>query len=189
MFIYLLSFVLRHPPSIHCHTELVTPLVIENSQLTGHISVGAQKAVSFSVLDNGNYIWHSTYKRLHCLCQHKKKTKFFESRRFFVSLNAGRTRLILRSCLDVMLLPQFYYYTNLSPECADSVSGQLHGNEKRPVIGVTHSGRVWRKVPKSNAWNVTWFSLSPPSPLPPSVLPSTLGVFMKTLVVLQTEIR
>ena len=89
---------------------------------------------------------------------------------------------MLRSCLDVMLLPQFYYYTNLS-EGTDSVSGQLHGNKKCPFIGVTHSGRVWRKVPKSNAWSVTWFSLSP--------LPSYRlhWVCMKTLVVLQKEIR
>ena len=87
-------------------------------------------AVSFSVLDNENYIWHFTYKRLQCLCQRKPNPNCLNQDDF--CLNAGRTRLMLRSCLDVMLLPQFYYYTDLS-KGADSVSGQLHGGKKVPL--------------------------------------------------------
>ena len=52
-----------------------------------------------------------------------------------------------------MLLSQFYYYPNLS-EGGDRVSGQLRGNEECPFSGVTRSGRVWRKVPESDARSV-----------------------------------
>ena len=35
---------------------------------------------------------------------------------------------------------------------ADSVGGQLRGDEERPFNGVTNSGRVWRKgMPESDA--------------------------------------
>ena len=40
--------------------------------------------------------------------------------------------------------------TNLS-EGADRVGGQLGGDEECPFSGVTKSGRVWRKVPESDA--------------------------------------
>ena len=52
-----------------------------------------------------------------------------------------------------MLLPQSYQYPNLS-EGADSVGGQLHGDKECPFSGVTSSGRVCRKVPKSDARSV-----------------------------------
>ena len=43
---------------------------------------------------------------------------------------------------------------NLS-EGADSVGGQLCGEYKECFLtGVTISGRVWRKVPESEAWSV-----------------------------------
>ena len=56
---------------------------------------------------------------------------------------------------------QFYQYPNLS-EGADHVAGQLRGDKECPFSGVTKSGRVWRKVPKSDAWSVG-HSLSPRS--------------------------
>ena len=51
------------------------------------------------------------------------------------------------------LLPQSYWYPNLS-EGADRVGGQLRGDKECPFRGVTISGRVWRKVPKSDARSV-----------------------------------
>ena len=42
---------------------------------------------------------------------------------------------------------------NLS-EGADRVGGQLHGDKECPFSGVTKSGRVWRKVPESDARSV-----------------------------------
>jgi len=45
-------------------------------------------------------------------------------------------------------------YPNLL-EGADHVAGQLHGDKEYPFSGVTKSGRVWRRVPKSNAQSGT----------------------------------
>ena len=36
-------------------------------------------------------------------------------------------------------------------EGADHVAGQLRGDKECPFSGVTKSGRVWRKVPESDA--------------------------------------
>ena len=44
-------------------------------------------------------------------------------------------------------------YSNLS-EGADRVSAQLRGDKECPFSGVTKSGRVWRKVPESDARSV-----------------------------------
>ena len=55
----------------------------------------------------------------------------------------------LRACLGARLLP----HPNFS-EGADRVGGQLHGDKERPFIGVTKSGRVWRKVPESDVRSV-----------------------------------
>ena len=55
--------------------------------------------------------------------------------------------------LGAWLLPQSYQYPNLS-EGADRVAGQLRGDKECPFSGVTKSGRVWRKVPESNARSV-----------------------------------
>jgi len=59
----------------------------------------------------------------------------------------------IRECLGARLLLQTYQYPNLS-EGADCVSGQLHGDKECPFSGVTKSGRVWRKVPESDALSV-----------------------------------
>ena len=56
-------------------------------------------------------------------------------------------------CLGAKLLPQSYRYPNLS-EGADRVGGQLRGDKECPFSGVTKSGRVWRKVPESDARSV-----------------------------------
>ena len=59
----------------------------------------------------------------------------------------------LRACLGTRLLQQSYQYPNLS-EGADRVGGQLRGDKEYPFRGVTKSGRVWRKVPESDARSV-----------------------------------
>ena len=46
-----------------------------------------------------------------------------------------------------------YQYPNLS-EGADRVAGQMRGDKECPFSGVTKSGRVWRKVPESDARSV-----------------------------------
>ena len=46
-----------------------------------------------------------------------------------------------------------WVYPNLS-EGADRVGGQLRGDKEWPFSGVTKSGRVWRKVPESDARSV-----------------------------------
>ena len=66
------------------------------------------------------------------------------------------------------LLPQSYQYPNLS-EGADRVGGQLRGDKECPFSGVTKCGRVWRKVPESDARSVG-FSCPGPKLCPASHL-------------------
>ena len=56
--------------------------------------------------------------------------------------------------MGARLLLQSYQYPNLS-EGADRVGGQLRGDKECPFSGVTKSGRVWRKVPESDARSET----------------------------------
>ena len=55
----------------------------------------------------------------------------------------------LRGCLGTTVI----LVSELS-EGADRVVGQLHGNKEWPFSGVTKYGRVWRKVPESDARSV-----------------------------------
>ena len=55
---------------------------------------------------------------------------------------------VVNQCLE------FDQYPNLS-EGADRVGGQLRGDKECPFRGVTKSGRVWRKVPESDARSVS----------------------------------
>ena len=48
---------------------------------------------------------------------------------------------------------QSYQYPNLS-EGADRVAGQLRGDKECAFSGVTKSGRVWRRMPESDARSV-----------------------------------
>ena len=50
----------------------------------------------------------------------------------------------------VLLFLQSHQYPNLS-EGADRVAGQLRGDKECPFSGVIKSGRVWRRVPESDA--------------------------------------
>ena len=83
------------------------------------------------------------------------KPKLCESRQnFFFFFTWGGCVSCLRARLGARLLPQPYRYPNLSGG-ADRVGGQLHGDKECPFSGVTKSGRVWRKVPESDAQSVT----------------------------------
>ena len=53
---------------------------------------------------------------------------------------------VLGHCVASMIL--------LESGGADSVGGQLRGDKDCPFSGVTSSGRVWRKVPESDAQRV-----------------------------------
>ena len=53
---------------------------------------------------------------------------------------------VLGRCVASMIL--------LESVGADSVGGQLRGDKDCPFSGVTSSGRVWRKVPESDAQRV-----------------------------------
>ena len=37
---------------------------------------------------------------------------------------------------------------------SEGTGGQLREDKECPFSGVTNSGRVWRKVPESDAWSV-----------------------------------
>ena len=52
--------------------------------------------------------------------------------------------------MGAWLLPQSYQ----TSEGADRVGGQLRGDKEFPFSGVTKYGRVWRKVPESDARSV-----------------------------------
>ena len=81
------------------------------------------------------------------------KPQSFESRRNSLFFTRGGCASCLSACLGARLLPQSYQYPNLS-EGADRVGGQLRGDKECPFSGVTKSGRVWRKVPESDARSV-----------------------------------
>ena len=74
------------------------------------------------------------------------KPKSFESRQ-------NSSSFFYPGWICARLLPQSYQYRNLS-EGADRVGGQLRGDKECPFSGVTKSGRVWRKVPESDARSV-----------------------------------
>ena len=80
----------------------------------------------------------------------------------------GECTSCLRACLGARLLLQLYQ--NLS-EGADRIGGQLRGDKECPFSGVTKSGRVWRKVPESDARSVvhqqTILRSAKDRPLPP----------------------
>ena len=46
------------------------------------------------------------------------------------------------------------HHVYLLTEGADRIGGQLRGDKECPFSGVTKSGRVWRKVPESDARSV-----------------------------------
>ena len=77
-------------------------------------------------------------------------------------------------CLGARLLPQSYHVLPNLSEGADPDGGQLRGDKECPFRGVTKSGRVWRKVPESDARSVTVPKLQV---LVYDILPSATAVF------------
>ena len=61
------------------------------------------------------------------------------------ALVVGRCR---KALLGVWLVPE-------PLEGADRVGGQLRGDKECPFSGVTKSGRVWRRVPESDAGSLS----------------------------------
>ena len=70
----------------------------------------------------------------------------------FYSLISTRTFLegAGKRCSEcaLLLVPEPFW------RAAHRVAGQLHGDKEYPFSGVTKSGRVWRKVPESDALSV-----------------------------------
>ena len=88
----------------------------------------------------------SANEQFFCWCSDSSK---------FVTNNSNKTRpggcvSCSRACFGARSLPQSYQYPNLS-KGADRVGGQLRGDKECPFSGVTISGRVWRRVPESDA--------------------------------------
>ena len=72
---------------------------------------------------------------------------------FFLFFYWGECVSCLHACFGARLLLQSYKYPNLL-EGADRITGQLCGDKECPFSGVTKSGRVWRKMPESDAQSV-----------------------------------
>ena len=86
------------------------------------------------------------------------KIIWIETELLFFFFTWGGCVSCLHACLGARLLPQSYHYPNLS-EGADCIGGQLRWDKEGPFSGVTKSGRVWRKVPESDARSVRcWLS-------------------------------
>ena len=122
----------------------VTPQDSENCQLTSSFFVGAQTIVS--LLQTTQIISDICFITDHVGCAISNKTKIvrIEMELFLRGADA------FCACFSARLFQQSNRYPNLL-EGADCVGGQLCGNKEYPFSGVTKSGRVWRKVPESDA--------------------------------------
>ena len=72
----------------------------------------------------------------------------------FLSPGVDASHVYLRALALLRLLLQSYISTGTFREGADRVAGQLRGDKECHFSGVTKSGRVWRKVPESDARSV-----------------------------------
>ena len=94
------------------------------------------------------------------------KITIFESRRntfflfFLLSLFFSFLQGVDASRIYVSAWALGCFYSHISsrtfPEGADHIGGQLRGIKECPFNGITKSGRVWRKVPESDARSVPW---------------------------------
>ena len=102
------------------------------------------------VTNNSNYISRLFYVAM--LPAQVKPKSFDSTQNIFLSFfTRDGCVSCLRACLGTRLLPQSYQYLS---EGADRVGGQLRGHKECPFSGVTKSGRVWKKVPESDARSV-----------------------------------
>ena len=86
------------------------------------------------------------------------KPKSFESgRNFFLLPRVDASHVYVRAW--ALGFFQSYQYPNLS-KGADGVGGQLRGDKECPFSDITKSGRVWRKVPESDARSVPRTAIS-----------------------------
>ena len=78
------------------------------------------------------------------------KLKSFQSRRNFFFTRGGCVSC-LRACLGARLLPQSFSTQTFRRVLTGRDGGQLREDKECPFRGVTKVGRVWRKVPESDA--------------------------------------
>ena len=71
------------------------------------------------------------------------KTAIFQSRDRDRQTDRQSVRACVRACVCVCV--------RVCACVCDRVVGQLRGDKECPISGVTKSGRVWRKVPESDA--------------------------------------
>ena len=107
------------------------------------------------VTNNSNKTRRVIYSHQQSLHQHKQNhNRLNRDWTLFLFFTRGGCVSCLRACLGARLLLQSYQYPNLS-EGADRVAaGQLRGNKQCPFSDVNKPGRVWRKVPESDARSV-----------------------------------
>ena len=140
---------LRHPSSNTATVDYAIGLE------KNYLFFNAQMSVSLQQTDNSNYS--------RCFFCNRppstNKTNSFELRRnvslsLSVSLYPERMCFVF-TCILEHLLPQFYWYLQLSESAnTNTIGGQLRGNKERHFSGLTSSGRVWRKKPESDARSV-----------------------------------
>ena len=106
------------------------------------------------VTNSSNKTWRVIYSRQQSLHQRKNNNNNNRlNRDRIIFFTRGGCVSCLRACFGARLILQCYQYRNLS-EGVDRVAGQLRGDKEYPFSGVTKSGRVWRKVPESDARSV-----------------------------------
>ena len=133
---------IQHQGFTSCAFPAVVSSICPSHNLTSLSFVCLSLSVSVSLsLSLSLYLCLSVYVSL-CLSV-SVSLSLYLSVSVSLSFTRGGCASCLRACLDAMLLPQSYQYPNLS-EGAGSVCGQLRGDKKCPVSGVTSSGRVWR---------------------------------------------
>ena len=130
---------------------LITSQCLKKCQLTSRFFVGAQTVVC--LLQTTQIISDVCFIADHVVYAQLKSNHNRLNRDGTLLFTRGGCVSCLRACLGARLLPQSYQYPNLS-EGADRVGEQLRGDKEYPLSGVTKSGRVWRKVPESDARSV-----------------------------------
>ena len=131
---------------------LVTSSGPENCQLTSSFFVGAQTVVS--LLQTTHIISDVCFITDYVAYASSNKTKIvrIETELSFFLPRVDAPHVYVRAWA-LGCFHSFYQYPNLS-EGADRVGGQQCGDKACPFSGVTKSGRVWRKVPESDARSV-----------------------------------
>ena len=135
---------LQHPSLNHCVFSYATG----SRKLSANklfFFFGAQTVVS--LLQTTQIISDICFITDHVAYTSSNKAKILsiEMELFFLFFTRGGCASCLRTCLGARLLPQSYEYPNLSEDA---------NHIECPFSSITKSGRVWRKVPESDARSV-----------------------------------